>query len=213
MLSNAKYQTSKRRAVCAALLLCFSFVLFTAPSATRGETAVQSQDPLREKLDYLKTKLETYLSHSVVPDETVDAGTLQFQAVNFETCKLSWKTSVEYGHNPELAIFRDAKLVSYASVNLASIDSRLTKIYTDKFMKQHNVPWSLVVQFNTRAGSPGVSRQTSLTKNGRVTGPLAEHSKTFEFYFNFQDQQVARDVAQAFADASAMCRARTSRPR
>jgi hypothetical protein len=67
----------------------------------------------------------------------VDLGNLKFEAINFETCKITWKTSLEYGDSADLPMpFRDLKMVSQVSVNLSSIDAARTKIYLIEPMKQ-----------------------------------------------------------------------------
>jgi hypothetical protein len=189
-----------------ALTLCLSLALVTTPSATGAKVSAQSQDSLREKLDFLKEKLERHVSHSV-GGEMADLGNLTFEAVSFETCKITWKISTEFGHSADVPVpMRDITMVNRVSVNLSSIDARRTKIYVMESMKQRNIPWSLVLQLSTRAGTPGFTQQVVTNKRGEVTRTPVLQERQVSFFFNLRDQRIAEDVAKAFADASALCR-------
>lgn len=196
---------------CLATVLMFSLVLLTTGAATGAR--LMAQDPLQERLEFLKTNLERYLSHSG-PEEAPDVGVVKFEAVNFATCKISWKISTDTGHNAALPIqVRDVKVVNHVSVNLSSIDPARTKIHLIEQMKQRNIPWSLALELNVRAGTPGFTQQMVTTRAGQVTRVPALQERQFSFFFNFEDRRVAEDVAKAFADASGICRARTARAR
>jgi len=194
-----------------ALAFSLSFALLALWSATGAKARAQTQDRLHEKLDFLKTNLETYLSHSVEA-EGVDLGNIRFEAVSFETCKVTWKTSVEYGHSSDVPIaFRGLTIVSHVSVNLSTIDASRTKIHVSEVMKRLKGPWSLELLLSTRAGSPGFAQQAVSTKPGQVKQTIALREREQAFYFNVRDQQIAEEVSRAFADASAICRSRSSR--
>lgn len=202
--------TAKARIVSRVLMLCVLVALLAIPGAT---VPAQSQDQLQEKLDLLKEKLERYLSHSYEVEGHPEIGNVTFEAVNFETCKISWKISSEFGRGSDVPmIFRDVRTVNYMSVNLSSIDAARTRIYSMKVLRQNNVPWSLALELNVRPGSPGFTTQMMVNKAGRVTH-ISVQDRQAIFLFNFRDQQVAEDVSRAFADASTICRSRTQRRR
>ena len=204
----------KYRSTAYALMLFLSLALLTTRSATGAKVLAQSQDPLREKLDFLTAKLERYLSHSIGDEEGAEAGNVRFEAVSFETCKITWKISTEFGHSADVPMpMRDVTIMNHVSLNLASIDAPRTKIYVLESMKQRNIPWSLVLQLTTRAGSPGFTQQIVTTRSGQVTRTPALQERQFAFFFNLRDQRIAEDVSKAFADAGTICRSRTQRAR
>jgi len=195
----------QRRRTVFVLMCCFSLALLTSSSATSAKAP--AQDPLREKLDFLKEKLERYLSHSFKPEENDETGHIRFEAVSFETCKITWKVSTEFGHSAELPVqMRDLTMVNRVSLNLSSIDAARTKIYVMESIKQRNIPWALALQLSTRAGSPGFTLQMVTTKRGQVTRIPVLQERQFSFMFDLRDQQIAEDVSKAFADAGAICR-------
>jgi hypothetical protein len=203
----------KYRRTVYALMLCLSLALLTTPSATRAKVSAQSQDSLHDKLDFLKEKLERYLSHPV-GGEFADLGNLTFESVSFETCKITWKISTEFGHGADVpAAMKDLTMVNRVNVNLSSIDAARTKIYVMEQMKQRNIPWSLVLQLSTRPGTPGFTQQMVTTRRGEVTRTPVLQERQFSFFFNLRDQRIAEDVSKVFADASAICRSTTPRAR
>ena len=213
MPSIEKSNRSGRRSVCAVLIVCFSLALLTSGVATTAKAQTQSQDLLRQKLDFIKERLESHVSHAVGAEAGLNLGNLKFEAINFETCKITWQISTDYGDSADVpTAFRDFKMVNQVSVNLSSIDAARTKVYLMEQMKRRNIPWSLVLQLSVRPGSRGFTNQAVITKGRQVTRTTAE-DKQYSFFFHFRDQQIAEDVSKAFADASAICRSRPQRPR
>jgi hypothetical protein len=199
------------RSVRAVLMLYFSLALLTSQGATTAKA--QSQDLLQQKLDFLKETLESHLSHAVGAEAGLNLGNLKFEAINFETCKITWKISTEYGDSADVPMpFRDLKIVSQVSVSLSSIDAARTKVYLIEQMKQRNIAWSLILQLSVRFGSPGFTQQLVTTKGRQVTRTTLEERQN-GFFFHFRDKQVAEDVSKAFADAGAICRSRPQRSR
>jgi hypothetical protein len=195
-----------------ALMLLLSLPLLMTASATTAKGQVQ--DPLRERLDFLKAKLERYLSHSIEDEEGAEAGTVTFEAVSFETCKITWKFSTEAGHTASVPPrMRDLTIVIRMSVNLSSIDTKGTRIYVEEFLKQRKIPWSLALELNARPGGAGFTQQTVVTRAGHVTRTPAIQGTRTAFLFNLRDQSIAEDVSKAFADAATICRSRTPRLR
>jgi len=198
----------KYRSTAYALMLFLSLALLTTPCATDAKVPVQ--DPLHEKLEFLKANLERYLSHSVAPEQTPDLGSVTFEAVSFDTCKITWKISTEFSNNADLPMrMRDMTLMNRVTLNLSSIDAARTRIYVMESMKQRNIPWSLALQLNTRSGTPGFTEQMVTTIRGQVTRTPVLQERQFSFFFNLRDQRIAEDVSKALADASALCRSRT----
>ena len=194
-------------------MLCFSLVLLTSLVATIAKAQAQSENLLQQRLDFLKENLESHLSHAVGAEEGLNLGNLKFEAINFETCKITWKASTEFGDGTDVPMpFRDLKTVSQVSVNLSSIDPARTKIYLVEQMKQRNLAWSLVLQLSVRSGGPGFTQQLVTTKGRQVTRAILEE-RQYQFFFHFRDKQIAEDVSRAFTDASAICRSRPHRPR
>ena len=207
MTSFERYDRSGRHAVRAVLMSCFLLALLTT------KAQAQSQDQLQQRLDFLKDNLESHLSHAVGTEAGLNLGNFKFEAVNFETCKITWKISTDYGDSADAPpAFRDLKIVNQVSVNLSSIDAARTKVYVLEPMKQRHIDWSLVLQLNLRAGGPGFAQQLVTTKGRQVTRMTVEE-RQYSFFFHVRDEQIARDVSQAFADASAICRSRPQRPR
>ena len=197
-----------------ALTWCLSLVLLTIPSATGAKVPAQSQDSLHDRLDFLKTNLERYLSHSLGVGESADLGSLNFEAVNFETCKINWTITTEFGHGAEVPVqMRDLTLVNRVTLNLSSLDASRTKIYVMEQMKQRNIPWSLVLQLTTRPGTPGFIQQLTTTKRGQANRTAVLQERQLAFFFNLRDQRIAEEVSKAFADAGAICRSRAQTSR
>src|SRR5215467_249550 len=82
------------------LMLCFSLALLTNGAATTAKA--QSENLLHEKLDFLKAKLESNLSHSLGVEQGLNVGEIKFEAISFETSKITWKISTEFGNSTEL---------------------------------------------------------------------------------------------------------------
>lgn len=203
----------RRRFVWPVLMLCCLLVVSMTPTATDAKLPVQPQDPLHEKLDSLKAKLEHYLTHSFGREDDPAAASATFEAISFETCKISWKVFRDFGHSTEMPVpLRDVKTVTYVSVNLSSIDPARTRIYSMETLKRYNVPWSLALDLKIRPGRPRFTQQTIVTKGGKVTR-ISVEARSYTFLFNHQDQQIAEDISKAFADASNICRSRTLRRR
>ena len=203
-----KHNRLRHHSLLAVLVLCFSAALLTA---TGARVNAQSQDPLQNKLAFLRAKLERYLSHSTGTGEGPDDGNITWQAVSFETCRISWKITTDFGRNPEMpAAFRDLHTLTEASVDLSSIDPARTRLYVLEQLKQRNVPWSLALELKARPGSPGFKHRLITTKGGRVTRVNVE-ARSSTFVFNTQDQSIAEDVSRVFAEASNICRSRMQR--
>lgn len=201
--------THKYRTVLYALLLLLPLAL-ASPIVAKGPV----QDPLRERLDFLKEKLERYASHAIEDEEGAEAGNITFEAVSFETCKVTWRTSTESGHGANVPPrMRDLKIVNQVTVNLSSIDARRTRIRVEEAMKQRNISWSLALELYARAGSTGFTQEMVVTKPDQVLRSPVQRAPQAVFLFNLRDQNIAEDVAKAFADAAAICRARAQRPR
>ena len=200
----------KYRGTTYTLMLFLSFALLTTPS----DAKVPVRDPLHEKLDFLKANLEHYLSHSVTPEQAPDLGSITFEAVSFDTCKITWKITTAFNNSAEMPMrMRGMTLVNRASLNLSSIDVARTRIYVVESMKQRHIPWSLALQLSTRAGTPGFTEQIVTTIRGQVTRTPVMQERQFAFFFDLRDQRLAEAVSQAFADASAICRSTPQRAR
>jgi hypothetical protein len=171
----------------------------------------QSDGPLKGKLDVLKTKLEDYLSYSVKEGEGPDVGTVRFEAVSFDSCRIAWKSSMETGHSAELPqVMSDFRIMNQVSVDLSSIDSTRTRIYVVENMLKRNISRALVLELKIHVGSQGFKHQIVTTSASRRTkAELVETS--YAFFFETRDQSVAEEVAKAFADASNLCRVRVRR--
>ena len=201
---------AKYRRTVYALMSFLSLALLTTSSATDAKAPVQ--DPLYEKLDFLKANLERYLSHSIAQGR--DAGTMTFEAVSFDSCKVTWKISTESGGSAELPVrMRNITIVNQISVNLSSLNPARTTIHVDEFMKQRNIPWALVLQLYVRAGTPGFTQHMVVSRPGQVTRIPVMQVRQSSFYFDLGDQRIAEEVSKAFADASAICQSRTQRAR
>ena len=193
-------------------MLCFSFVLLTSQLATGAKAPVQSRDPLHEKLDFLKTSLERYLSHPIAADQGSNAGSVRFETLSFETCKVSWKISTEVGDGAEVpARLRNMKMLNQVSVNLASIDPARTTIRLSEQMRQHKIPWALGLELHIRPGTRGFTQQ--LKAQAQVTATTTQDARSYTFFFDYRDRQIAEDVSKAFADASNICRSKPPRSR
>jgi hypothetical protein len=200
----------QRRRTVFVLMCCISLALLTSSSATSAKAP--AQDPLREKLDFLKEKLERYLSHSFKPEESDETGHIRFEAVSFETCKISWKISTEFSDSSEMPVrLRNLQMVNDVTVNLASIDAARTKIYVMEDLKKRNVPWSLALELKIRPGTPGFT-QRMFAKGVQVVR-MSTQARQSLFLFNLRDQRIAEQVSQVFADASNLCRYRPQRRR
>ena len=212
MVLIEKHNRSRRHFVWTLLMLCFSLALLTNRVATTAKAPAQSQSLLHERLDFLKAKLESHLSHSV--EQGLHAGDIKFEAISFETCNITWKISTEFGDSTDVPMpLRGVKMVNQVNVNLSSIDAARTKIYVVEQMKQRNIAWSLVLELKIRSGSRGFIQQLVTTKGGQVTRPPTLEERHYAFFFNFRDERIAEDVSKAFTDASTICRSRTQRLR
>ena len=179
---------------------------------TAEQTIAQSQDPLQEKLTFLKRNLQKYLTHSVGPEQGPQVGTVNLEAVSFETCQIAWRMFTEVRPAPEIpAHLRDVKVFNYVSVDLSSLDAVRTKIYVVQEMKRRNVPRSLILELKTRPGAPGFRLQLVAHKDGRVTKMPAMTPDNYSFLFDVRDQGIAESISKAFADASNICRSRNQR--
>ena len=196
------------------LTLWFLSALLMTCAATGASVSAQSQDPLQKKLDYLKTNLERYLSHSLGVGEGAGAGKITFEAMSFETCRITWRISTAFERSADLpASIRDVQILNQVSVDLSSIDTTRTRIYVTEQMRQRGIPWSLHLELRIRPGSPGFKQRMISTRAGRVTARLNAEQKSFAFAFNTEDQPVAEDVSKVFAEASNICRSRMQRLR
>jgi hypothetical protein len=189
-----------------ALSVCF--MLFMTCVGTREQVTAQSPDPLQERLNFLKTKLQKHLTHSVREGEGPEIGNVSFVAVNFETCRIAWESSSE---TP--TALGDVEVLNQASVDLSAIDPARTKIYVVEGMRRQNIPWSLVLELTVRPGSQGFKLQMVTTKSGRVTRIPTLVQKQHAFFFNIRDQRIVEDISKAFAEASNICRSRMQRGR
>ena len=170
----------------------------------------EPQDRLRSTLDLLKTKLETYLSYSLMDGQSAEVGTSKFEAVSFANCRIAWKSSVTQDNNNIPQALRNVRIANKTSVDLSWIDPDKTQIYTIKEMVKRNLPRALVLELKIRAGSPGFKKQLETTVGGRVTRNALEE-KSYSFFFNTNDQPIAEEVSKAFAEAINICRARINR--
>ena len=194
------------------ILLCFSLVLLTVPTTTTASLPLEPQDRLHQDLDFLKTTLERYLTHRMRPEEGPDLGSMKFEAVSFETCKISWKISTEFSDSSEMPVrLRNLQMVNDVTVNLASIDAARTKIHVMEDLKKRNVPWSLALELKIRPGTPGFT-QRMFAKGVQVVR-MSTQARQSLFLFNLRDQRIAEQVSQVFADASNLCRYRPQRRR
>jgi hypothetical protein len=186
--------------------LSFCLLLLTTGMVTSKQVAAQSADPLRERLDYLKATLEKYLTHSLT-DEQPQLGSITLKAVDFETCKVSWKIWSEFADSAELTpLFSGVKMQNHVSVDLSSIDPARTRIYVIKQLQQRGVPWSLALELRIRPGYPGFKQQIVTSKGDRVTRMPVAEVRFYDFVFNTKDQLVAEQVATVFGDVSNICR-------
>jgi hypothetical protein len=210
--SIVKHDRSRRHSLPAVLVLWLSAALFMTCAATGASVNAQSQDPLQSKLTFLKAKLERYLSHSMGVGEGPEAGNITWEAVSFESCKITWKVTTDFGRSPEMpAALRDLHTLTQASVDLSSIDPARTKLYVMEQLKRQNVPWSLMLELKIRPASSGFKQRMISTKGGQVTATVNTEARYFVFVFNTQDQAVAEDVSRVFAEASNICQARMQR--
>ena len=185
------------------LVLLFWLVLFTAWQCE--QIGAQSQDPLQEKLDFLKSKLEGYLTYSVKEGGgSPDLGNLKFEAVSFEGCRIAWRSSMTSSTDSSQG-FGDFRILNDVSVDLSSIDAKRTKLYIVEKMVERNIPRALILELNIRPGVPGFRHQMAITKDGRVTRNVLDE-KSYAFFFHTKDRSIAEDVANAFAEANTICR-------
>jgi hypothetical protein len=172
----------------------------------------EPQDPLRSRLDLLKTKLETYLSYSLSEGQGAEIGTSKFEAVRFADCRIAWKSSSEVAQNnnniPQA--LRNVRIVNNTSVDLSWIDPDKTRIYTIKEMVKRNLPRALVLELKIRSGRPGFKKQLETTAGGRITRNALEE-RSYSFFFNTNEQPIAEEVSKAFAEAINICRTRINR--
>jgi hypothetical protein len=174
-----------------------------------AEVASQSQDALKERLDFLKTTLESHLSYSV--KESAQIGSVKFEAIKFEGCRMTWKSSAQFGHSQELPqALGDFSMVNHVSVDLSSIDPAGTKIYTVRQMVARNIPRALGLELKIRPGSTGFKHLTETTRAGRVSRVELEEN-SYNFFFETTAQSTAEEVSKAFADANSICRSRMKR--
>src|SRR5688572_1346132 len=97
----------------------FWLALLTTCSAAYEQVAAQPQDPLRERLNFLKQRLEKYLTHSVSEGDGADLGSVTFEAVAFESCQITWRGFTEFSRGAETpAVFSGIKMMSEVSVDL-----------------------------------------------------------------------------------------------
>ena len=177
------------------------------------DIAAQSQDPLKERLDFLKTKLENHLSYSVKEGEGSDIGSVKFEAIKFEGCEIAWKSSAQFSHSNQVPqALGDFSIINQVSVELSSIDPARTKIYTVQRMVERNIPRALVLELKIRPGSTGFRHLMETTRAGRVSTVELEE-KSFAFFFDTNAQSLAEDISKAFADANIICRSRMKRAR
>jgi hypothetical protein len=187
-------------------------LLFTIFIVTGENVTVRSQDPLQEKLFFLKRNLQKYLTHSVGPEQGPQVGTVNLEAVSFETCQIAWKMSTEMRPAPELPThLKDVKVFNHVSVDLSSLDAIKTKIYVMQEMTRRNMPRSLILELKTRPGASGFKLQMVAIKDGRVTKMPAMTTNNHSFLFDVRDQRMAESISKAFADASNICRSRKPR--
>lgn len=187
-------------------------VLLTTCAVPCEQVTAQSQDLLQEKLNFLKRKLQTHLTHSVREGEGREIGNVSFEAVSFATCRVAWSILSEVSPNPDTpAALSDFKISNQVSVDLSSIDAARTRIYVVEQMARRNMAGSLVLELRIRPASPGFKQQMVTTKSGRVTRIPTMEAKEYSFFFNTRDRVVAEDISKAFADASSLCRPRMQR--
>jgi hypothetical protein len=175
------------------------------------QTEAQPQDPLQVTLDFLKTKLETYMTYSLSEGQGPEVGNSKFEAVGFEGCRIAWKGSSEVGQHTDIPQpLRSVRLEVHTSVELSSIDPDKIRIYTIQEMVKRHLPRALVLELKIRSASPGFKQQLETTAGGRITRQALE-VKSYSFFFNTNDQSIAEEVSKAFADASNICRSRMKR--
>ena len=204
------WETFQKRSNSAALVrTLFLFLLLIVFSC--ANVAAQSQDSLKERLDFLKTTLEKHLSYSVKGGEGPEIGSAKFEAIKFEGCRIAWKSSAQFGHSNELPQAPgDFSMVNHVTVDLSSIDPARTKIYTVRQMVARNIPRALGLELKIRPGSTGFKHLTETTRAGRVTRVELEEN-SFNFFFETNAQSTAEGVSKAFADANSICRSRMKR--
>lgn len=187
-------------------------VLLTTCALPCEQVTAQSQDPLQEKLNFLKRKLQTHLTRSMREGEGPEIGNISFKAVSFESCRVAWSILTEVGSNPDTpAALSDVKILNQVSVDLSSIDATRTKIYVVEAMARRNIPGSLVLELRIRPASPGFKLQMVTTKSGKVSRIPTMEVKEYNFFFNTRDRVAAEDISKAFADVSNLCRSRMQR--
>jgi len=193
------------------LTFVVSFALTLVVTLLCGQTTSQSQDPLQRKLDFLKTKLESYFTYSEREGEGPVLGNVRFEATSFESCRITWRSSIKFGPNSSLpASLNNVRVANQVSLDLASIDPARTRIYVMESMARRKLPRSLAMELWIRAGSPGFKHRMETTSGGRVTRSAFE-AKSYTFFFDRNDQAVAEEVSKAFADATNICRLRVRR--
>jgi hypothetical protein len=196
------------------LVLSFCLAVLTTSAVMAKQVAAISQDPLQERLDFLKRQLQRSLTHSPGGGEGQENGNTSFEPLGFETCKVAWRISTDMAHSTDTpSALSDIKLSNQVSVDLSSIDAARSKIYVVEEMRQRNVPGSLVLELKIRPGSPGFKVQMVMAKGGRVTRMPTREEKSYAFFFNTRGRAAAEDISKAFADASNTCRSTMQRPR
>ena len=191
------------------LVLSFASTLFV--TLLCGQTTPQSQDALQGKLNYLKTKLESYLTYSEKEGEGPELGNVRFEAIRFDSCRIAWRSSAEFGQNGNLpSPLTNFRIVNQVSVDLSSLNPARTRIYIAENMARRNLRRSLLLELHIRPGSPRFKHQMETTSGGRVIRTALEE-KSYAFFFEKNDQSVAEEIAKAFADASNICRLRVRR--
>ena len=186
-------------------------LLMTCTSVSQRAVA-QSQDQLRETLDFLKLNLERHASWKQGADAADMAVSTSFEPVRFETCSIAWRTMGDFGpsnreHNP----LSDFRMQTDVSVDLASIDPAKTRTYIMEKLRERNVPWSLVLELGIRPRSPGFRLQMTTSRDGRVTRSPRLETRQHILVFNVADRQIVKDISRAFANGSNLCRTRTKR--
>ena len=171
------------------------------------QVRAQSQD-LRDRLDFLKTNLERYLSYTIREGNGPELGRARFEVIRFAGCKIAWTSSVEFEQSPDIPkSIGNLNIASQVSVDLGSIDAVSTKIYVVEGMLKRGLTRALVLELKIRPGSPGFKNQMETNKRGRAEASVLD-TKSHSFFFDVNDRGVAEDVAKAFADASSICRLR-----
>src|SRR5262249_40075154 len=176
------------------LILGSSFCLLLLLPLPTTHIQAQSDGALKEKLDFLKTKLESYLSYSIKEGDSPEVGSMRFEAVSFKSCGIAWRSAMETGNNAELpTIMRNNRLVNHVSVNLASIDPARTRIYVVESMLKRNLTRALILELKIRPGSPGFRNQMETGRAGAGTNTSLEE-RSSGFFFETRDRSVAEEV-------------------